>query len=106
MSDMHEFGLEIKPGESLCTPEWDTATDKLSLSAYGLAMTLMALMVLRGWNQIPTDDDVIVDAVPKRLRSGVHRCLPAVRAIPKEVWAGQLAMTKRWPAWLIERALP
>lgn len=108
---MHGNGMpddpgEIKPGESLHTPEWHSFSRTLSLTERGIAVSLLVLMHLRGWRslqELPSNQvlgkalgcgTVVVGRIRARLTSHA------------EVFDAQVKRVARWPAWIIAEFEP
>ncbi len=63
-SDMADDRDKIKPGESLFTPAWRTATWKMTLEQRGFAQSAaLMLMHLDGWQDIP-DAETLAKGIP------------------------------------------
>jgi hypothetical protein len=103
---MPSFKGEIKPGESLSTPEWWTAMRALTGEERGFAISVVLAMHKKGWaslSELP-DNDGLADAA-NLTYDEVARLRPLLHKIPTDILLGQLARVKLWPAGLIEDML-
>lgn len=108
---IQEAFTEIKPGESLHTPEWKacwqppagTLHTSRSLEEKGFACMVLATMFLRGWrstSDLPDDDELafILWCKPSKVRA----LRPALEKVPHAVIAAELARMRRWPSWIVQ----
>jgi hypothetical protein len=112
--DVGDAGGTVKPGNSLFTREWQAfwkpagkLRGKADLEADGFAVMAITLMHLRGWSSLedlPSSEELA--RIMRSKAAAIERARKRFESMPPQILSGQLKLTARWPAWIIQEFAP